>query len=195
MKESLTPSSWNERYATGNTPWDLNSSTPELLHIQKKLQPHSHVLIPGAGRAHDAIALAKAGFSVTALDYAPLAIAALQAEAQGQGLNISSVVEDFFAYMPNAAFDYIWEYTFYCAIDPSLRPAYRKKMFSLLKPGGVLFGLYFPLDGRSGGPPFAVTREELEEFRDLFQVEFQTPIASIKPRAGKEILAFFTRPK
>jgi methyl halide transferase len=40
-------------------------------------------------------------------------------------------------------FDLIVEQTFFCAIDPSLRKNYFKKVHQLLKPGGKLVGLLF----------------------------------------------------
>ena len=63
-------------------------------------------------------------------------------------------------------FDLIYDYTFLCALPPSLRPAWSKRMSQLLSPlGGILICLEFPLKKppSSGGPPHGLTRELYEQ--------------------------------
>lgn len=92
------------------------------------------------------------------------------------------------------SFDLLLEYTFFCAIDPSLRPQYVEAAAKLLKPGGYLVGLFFPTSTEQAGPPFLVTKSEVEElFAPRFELVFETPKASVKPRAGREILGVFRR--
>jgi len=63
----------------------------------------------------------------------------------------------------NDEFDYILEYTCFCAIDPQRRAEYIHSVSSLLKPGGLYIALAFPIGCRRGGPPFVVTPDELIE--------------------------------
>ena len=49
------------------------------------------------------------------------------------------------------SFDYLLEYTCFCAIDPKRRTEYADLVDRLLKPGGTYIDLAFPLDGRGGG--------------------------------------------
>lgn len=54
-------------------------------------------------------------------------------------------------------FDFVYDYTFLCALEPSIRLDWANKMSEVIKPGGVLLTLIFPiLEGRVGGPPFRV---------------------------------------
>ncbi|OCK74852.1 hypothetical protein K432DRAFT_468068 [Lepidopterella palustris CBS 459.81] len=51
-------------------------------------------------------------------------------------------------------FDLIYDYTFLCAMHPNMRRLWEKRMAELLKPGGLLICLEFPLwkDLKSPGP-------------------------------------------
>ncbi|MEL6712741.1 MAG: hypothetical protein AAFP86_03160, partial [Planctomycetota bacterium] len=61
---------WADRYRAGDTPWDIGGPHPELsIRLQDgRLAPpepgESRALVPGAGRGHDAIALARRGWQV-----------------------------------------------------------------------------------------------------------------------------------
>ena len=71
---SQVEESWTERYASADTPWDLGTPHPELsLRLQDgRLAPPvegARALVPGAGWGHDAIALARRGWVVTAVDF------------------------------------------------------------------------------------------------------------------------------
>ena len=67
---------------------------------------------------------------------------------------------DFFASpaLVPGSFALAYDYTFLCAIPPSLRPKWAARYAELIRPGGVLIALQFPLDGdRAGGPPFSLS--------------------------------------
>ena len=194
----IMPADWEARYQEGDTPWDLGKPTPVFSRLirEKRFAP-GKLLIPGAGRGYDAIAFAQAGFDVTSVDVSESACAFLREHAAKEGVSLEVRQEDFFAMHEEGTFDLALEYTFYCAIDPSLRTAYRDQMARLLKPGGLLFGLFFPLGKPmdAGGPPFGVKREEVEaslsECFDLVHAE--EPADSVKPRRGNEILMIWRR--
>ncbi|MNR87095.1 tellurite resistance protein TehB [compost metagenome] len=194
----IMPADWEARYQEGDTPWDLGKPAPvfsRLIH-EARFAP-GKLLIPGAGRGYDAIAFAQAGFDVTSVDVSESACAFLRELAASQGAAVDVRQEDFFAMSEVGTYDLALEYTFYCAIDPSLRTAYRDQMARLLKPGGLLFGLFFPLTKPldAGGPPFGVRRDEVEaslsECFDLVMAE--EPADSVKPRRGNEILMIWRR--
>ena len=64
-------------------------------------------------------------------------------------------------------FDFIYDYTFLCALDPSMRKTWASKMSDLVKPGGELLTLIFPIsEEREGGPPFRVS---LQIVKDLLE--------------------------
>ena len=62
-------------------------------------------------------------------------------------------------------FDWVFEHTCFCAIDPSQREAYVEAIVRLLKPGGKLLAIFFiNPDHDEEGPPYGVSTTELEEF-------------------------------
>ncbi|KAG5523056.1 hypothetical protein RHGRI_035016 [Rhododendron griersonianum] len=62
--------------------------------------------------------------------------------------------EDFFIWHPTELFDLIFDYTFFCAIEPGMRSAWASRMQYLLKPDGELITLMFPISDHVGGPPY-----------------------------------------
>ena len=177
-------------------------------------------LVPGAGRGYDLELLVRNGAaSVTGLEISPSAVAAASAyldgaleEEEGDNGQLSArakaaVVEaDFFTFEPTGAdlngFDLVYDYTFFCALEPGQRDAWAARMGRLVKPGGNLVTLMFPLDGdRPGGPPFSVSKadylDRLANGREpLFAVESveDVPAAASHPeRGGREALGIFTR--
>ena len=55
-------------------------------------------------------------------------------------------------------FDFIYDYTFLCAFDVTVRTLWAEKMSDLLKIGGELLTLIFPLsETKEGGPPFKMS--------------------------------------
>ena len=61
-------------------------------------------------------------------------------------------------------FDFIYDYTFLCALDPSIRLLWSKKMSELVKPGGELLTIIFPISvDKEGGPPFRVSLDIVKD--------------------------------
>lgn len=164
----FTPTDWAARYAAADTPWDLGGPHPELsVRLQgSSLAPPKdggRALVPGAGRCHDALALARRGWTVTAVDnVAALGeqCAPLMERAGGR-----FVVGDAFEVDLGGPFDLVWDHTFFCAIDPSMRAAWGARARDLVRPGGGLYGaLVFPLGkpAGDGGPPHGMDAAALE---------------------------------
>jgi SAM-dependent methyltransferase len=120
-------------------------------------------LVPGCGRAYDALALAEHGFAtVVAIDCSPAACEAARAELAASTSPAASRVEircaDFFETDGDAAtFDFIWDCTFLCALDPSVREQWATATRTLLAPDGTLLSCVFPIGEREGGPPYALS--------------------------------------
>ncbi|MEW6325849.1 MAG: thiopurine S-methyltransferase, partial [Nitrospirota bacterium] len=90
-------------------------------------------------------------------------------------------------------YDWLFEHTFFCAIDPSLRDRYMETAASLLKPGGHLLGVFYHIQPETG-PPFGATREELlDRFKPKFSLEFECVPRSYESRMGKELLMLWRR--
>jgi hypothetical protein len=199
--KDLSDSDWNQRYVEGNTPWDLSGPTPEFVRLlEEKIFPaaKSIALVPGGGQGHDAILLALAGLEVDLVDFAPLALKSALELAHKSAARVYAYRQNFFE-LGNSPFhrgryDLLLEYTFFCAIDPALRAKYVETAAALLKPGALFVGLFFPLASDKEGPPFVVSREEVEKlFRPYFDLKIETPQRSVEPRAGREFLGLFRR--
>lgn len=193
------PEFWDPHYEFNQAPWDLGQAAPaiaEWLRVHPDARGRAAVL--GCGRGHDALALAAHGFEVTAFDFAPTAIAAAKARAEKQKLAIRFEARDIFGLLPDfaGAFDYVFEHTCFCAIDPHKRQAYVDLVQGLLKPGGSLVGVFFT-HGESGGPPYDVRPIEIERlFGSRFEVRALGPtMHSVSERQNKEHFGEFRRPE
>ena len=122
----LSSAGWQERYDKSMTGWDRGQPSPMLFQWMKAgdLQP-CEILVPGCGRGHEVIALAEAGFAVTAVDFADTAVKALSQQLGQRGLRANVIQSDIFAYCQSHSFDAIYEQTSLCAIHPSQWATYQ----------------------------------------------------------------------
>lgn len=150
------------------------------------------MIVLGAGRGHDARMFARAGFDVTAVDFADEAVEAMHELAEPDA-PVTIMAEDIF-HLPHRidhTFAYILEYTCFCAIDPSRREEYADIVDHLIAPNGLLIALLFPVWDRSGGPPFAVSPDQFESLigaRGFEILHRETPADSVSSRQGLEEL-------
>ncbi len=193
-----SPQKWEADYQRGTDGWDLGGPTPvfKRLALSKRFQP-GRMIVLGAGRGHDAREFSRHGFSVTAVDFSSQAVEHMRKLTDATA-PIDILQHDIFK-LPdelNGSFDYLLEYTCFCAIDPKRRAEYADLVKRLLKPRGTYIDLAFPLDGRKGGPPFAVTESEiftLFEPRGFQLLSREKPEDSVKPRKHAEELFIFQK--
>jgi SAM-dependent methyltransferase len=169
---------WQSRYVEENTPWDLGQSAePFVDWLTEQAPTPGNLIALGAGRGHDAALFARSGFAVTAVDFAPGAVAEAT-RLYGHLPHFQAVQADIFD-LPNAdvpgGADWVLEHTCFCAIPPSKRPDYVQVVRRLLKPGGRLLALFW-LHGEPDGPPYGGTWDEiLDLFGPFFTVESAQP--------------------
>jgi len=179
---------WENRYTNNETGWDTGSvSTPLKEYFDTLEDKEVKILIPGAGNAHEAEYLHKKGFkNVYVLDIAQAPLDNLRKRLPDFP-SMHIVKGDFFGY--EESFDLIIEQTFFCAIDPSLRSAYAKKMHALLNTGGRLVGLLFDIELNKDKPPYGGSKDEyIAYFRPFFNLrKIEKAYNSIPPRAGNEL--------
>src|SRR5689334_15593091 len=192
------PEKWDFNYEQGTDGWDLGKPTPvfqRLLQSQDLLP--GRIIVLGAGRGYDAREFARHGFQVTAVDFSSQAAQEMQRLAEVEA-PVEIMQQDIFT-LPdlfNASFDYVLEYTCFCAIDPTRRAEYADLVTRLLKAEGTYIDLAYPLDGRKGGPPFAVS---VKEVTDLFHargfklISREKPAESVPRRRGAEELLLFRK--
>lgn len=186
--ELLDKDFWNNRYKNNETGWDIGYvSTPLKEYFDQLKNKDLKILIPGGGNSYEAEYLFNLGFEkIYLLDISPIAISNFK--KRNPKFNDSHLLNiDFFQH--NDTYDLIIEQTFFCAINPSLRNEYAKKMHSLLNKNGKLVGLMFNSELNEDKPPFGGFKKEyVEYFEPLFNIEIMTTCYnSIEPRKDKEL--------
>jgi SAM-dependent methyltransferase len=177
---------WDSRYRTGRMPWDFGGVPNALPLWLASLPSTGHTLIPGCGSGYEVEAFHDAGWDVTAIDYAPAAVAAARATLGSLGDKV--ILGDFFAHdFGEKKFEVIYERTFLCSLPPERWPAYVRRIKDLLRPNGILAG-FFLYGEESEPPPYLLS---LKQARALFAGEFtllnSRPVADSLPLfAGNE---------
>ena len=195
---------WEQHYQNGCTPWEKGEAAPGLVQYLHRSSLSGRILAPGCGTGHDvrAIASASPDAEVVGLDIAPSAIDS--ANAIPRTGNESFIEGDLFDLSAEliGSFDWIWEHTCFCAINPEMRDAYVEAVHGALKPGGQFLGVFYldPYDDEhrreDNRPPFGCTVEELESrFGPSFEiVESWLPNVAYPGREGLEWMMLM-RPK
>ena len=189
---------WEADYLRGSDGWDLGTPTPAFRNLlaNRQLSP-GKILVVCAGRGHDAREFARHGYQVTAVDFSSFAAREMSRLAD-PSTPMEILQQNLFTLPHNldGQFNYVLEYTCYCAIDPKRRTEFVDLVDRLLKPGGIYISLAYPLSNKKGGPPFAVTVSEL---LNLFQergfklIEREQPPDSVPRRRGAEELLMFQK--
>ncbi len=200
MSEFKSSADWKARYDEQHTPWDRGVAHPEL---EARLasgelapaQAGARVLVPGCGRGHDALALARAGWCVTAVDFVGDLAAELGAALAPSGGRF--ITADALAFAGEPPYDLIWEHTFFCAIEPQQRPAWGQMVRRNLAATGHLAALIFPADKpvAAGGPPHGYCVDEmLAALGEGFTLECADELEStLEGRDWLEVYARFSR--
>lgn len=187
---------WQDRYETGETPWDLGGPSPHFMELLRQkpdwLKP-GKMAVPGSGRGHDAALFAQAGFDVVGFDYSPGAIE----RAKSLYGNVARFEQADIFTLQNSPwvgqFDYVLEHTCFCAILPKQRTDYSRMAQALLKPGGTLIGVFWE-HYDSDGPPFSTSQADIQTvFETGFEILSATEKTPASDREGIERLTFLRR--
>src|SRR2546423_2612977 len=109
-------SDWEQRYQTGDMPWEKGAPSPGLvdfLAAHPELQ-RGTVCVPGCGTGHDVRAWAAAGFDAFGFDIAPSAIELAKERTAAAGLEARFALDDFLKDEPPVLFDWVFEHTLFC---------------------------------------------------------------------------------
>lgn len=171
-----TQQRWDQRYQTGDLPWDSQIRSRELSRVLEERQiPAGRVVELGCGTGTNALFLAEHGFDVTAFDLSPTAIEMAQKRAEAANLDIQFQVADLVQFDQDLEpFDFLFDRgCYHCARKVDLE-GYRKTLIQLSRPGTQ----YLLLTGNANeqndheGPPRLHEHEIREELGDLFEFEF-----------------------
>lgn len=182
---------WNTVYTGEVEPaWNMDAPAVTLKDMLPRMKlPKSRILVLGCGDSHDAAFFAQSGHMVTAVDFSEHAIERSK-KLYGHMPNITWLQADVFK-LPdsfNNAFDLVYEYTCFCAINPVQRAQLIQVWSRCLHDQGQLMATLFCMQKRNG-PPFGGTEWE---YRELLKKRFQTLIwtrfrKSDPRRQGREL--------
>lgn len=196
----MTPEDWKDAWRRGSTPWDAGASAPALaILLERELVPPGRVLVPGCGAGYDLATLARADRKVVGLDLSEEARARFLAAHPDPPGEVTYEVADFFSYEPEGGgFDFVWDYTFFCALDPAQRGGWSERMKRWVKPSGLLATLLFPFEDPISdreGPPWPINAHMIARLlEDAFeQIEVSEVHRTHPGREGRERLALWRR--
>ncbi len=186
---------WEDRYQAKDMPWEKGEPSPGLVDF---LAAHPElrrgtVCVPGCGTGHDARAWARARFDASGFDIAPSAVQLAKEWTAAAGLQARFACEDFLQSEPPFLFDWVFEHTLFCAIDPRDRNVYVQAVLRWLKPEGNYLAVNYLIPGEDG-PPFGTTRDELmKRFSPHFDLLSESVPRSYPNRTGLELLLWWKR--
>lgn len=166
------PTAWFERLWSAarrgevTTPWDRTEPHPALASWASPADgPGRTAAVVGCGLGADAEHFARLGYTTTAFDISPSAVAA--ARARNPGSPVTYAVADLLDLPPAwaGAFHLVVEIYTVQAVSRGVREAMVDGVRSLVAPGGTLFVVQAAAEEPDDeGPPWPLTRAELELF-------------------------------
>ncbi|KAI8818705.1 TPMT family [Fimicolochytrium jonesii] len=180
LHEALVrPGTWKNAWDLGLTPWDHAASTPALRSLLASPEypelTKGKILVPGCGGGYDVHLFAQSPGCEYALGLDLSPVAMQKAEKLRDEKSISPqkaqfLAGDFFVHPFGTKFDVVYDHTFLCALQPTLRKDWGKRMAEIIAPGGHLITYMYPLSDHEGGPPFALS---VEVYDSLLSTEFE----------------------
>ena len=197
IRNGYEQADWQKHYDENDLSWDLGEVAEPFVRLWEDdvLSPGA-LMVPGCGQGHEVIYFAERGFRVTGIDFSPGAVKLLQESLDQKKLEARVLHQDFFKLEAehDGFYDALMEQTFFCAIHPDQRPEYVETASRVLKPGGLLFGLFYET-GEEGGPPFNTSDADIRNhFSETFDiVRLEKCSFSNERRRDKEWLAVMYR--
>ncbi|KAJ2747188.1 hypothetical protein GGI20_000709 [Coemansia sp. BCRC 34301] len=197
---------WFQNWDKGTTRWDKGGVSPalrELIEDKCWELPSGQGIVPGCGRGYDVMFLARPGLCMVGADLSPLAVEAASTLRDAAGIPAEMAdfqVMDFFNFdIPESRFQVAYDYTFFCAIHPSMRAGWGERYAQILSPGAHLIALMYPLskaeEDRERGPPFLVSEDDyhcvLDDNFELIHID--PKCRTHDTRVGEEIITVWRR--
>jgi len=155
-RDPADPEFWELRYGARFLPWDAGKVPEQLLSFVRGSTHPRRVLVPGCGSAWDVRCFAEQGWNVVGIDFSP---AAVEEARRLLGPHARHVREgDFFAPIPEAPFEVVYERAFLCALPRRLWGDWARRMAELVQPGELVAGFFY-FDSGERGPPFPLHGE------------------------------------
>jgi ubiquinone/menaquinone biosynthesis C-methylase UbiE len=152
-----------------NPPWDTGISPPELMQAIQT-NPPGKALDLGCGTGTNVITLAKNGWQVTGVDFAPRAIALARRKISQAGVQADLRVGDVTNLEGVAGpFDLILDIGCFHSLDKTGRPAYLQNIRRLLSQSGIFLLYAFFTSTDKDGP--GLDAEDLQALTSQLKLE------------------------
>jgi len=166
-----SPHSWKEAYEgvrPEDLPWFSPTPDPDLSASLERFGAKPGLALDlGSGPGIHAIALAKRGWKVVALDISPGAIRMASKFAEEAGVKIDFRNTDVLSFQPSpSSFDLVHDRGFLHTLESREWKKWTDLASVALKPGGLLFAKEFVYDPNRHEGPRGFTKSELENVLD-----------------------------
>jgi SAM-dependent methyltransferase len=170
-----TQHEWNQRYASGETPWDSGRPSAELCRILRAHQiAPCRALELGCGTGTNAVYLAQQGFDVTGIDIAPLAIEQARTKAAAARATVRFILGDVLQDLDlGPSYPLVFDRGLYHSVRRHNLAGFLKLIDRITHPGS----LYLTLTGNANdktpedqGPPRVSARELCTELEPAFEL-------------------------
>ncbi len=151
-------SEWDERYVTGELPWDTDRHDKNLEQTLKDFGINAgRAFDLGCGTGSNAVWLAQQGFSVIGSDISPTAIERANQRAESAGLDVTFETGDFLIDdVATGPFNLVFDRGCFHSFDePQDQVLFVQRVADRLADGGLWISLMGSTDGpdRDVGPP------------------------------------------
>jgi len=171
-KSPVAGREFEKSYETGDTPWDSGVPSAELARaLDAGLLPGKTVLEIGCGTGTNAIALARRGYRVTAVDLVDLAVRRAREKARNAGVDIDFRVGDATRVDLGGLYDVLFDRGVYHGIRTSNLPGFLTMLARVTRKGTR----WLCLAGNAkepmvNGPPVVSEDEFRTELEPLFKI-------------------------
>lgn len=163
---------WEQRYSSGETPWDSQRPSKELARLLKEFPaPGRRALELGCGTGTNAVALASQGFEVTAVDCSPTALQLAREKAIAAGVEIEWIEADVHNFGAGLKpFDLVFDRGCYHCCRRVDLSGFLATLETVTRPGTLFVCLTGNADEQEPGPPRVRGEEICAELEPLFRI-------------------------
>lgn len=173
MAAANTDRDWVAKYRNGETPWDSKRPSRELLQVLSETKiPAGRAIELGCGTGTNAIALAKLGWEVTAVDCVPEALEEGRKKEAAAGVEINWIEDDVVDFGADLkSFDFVFDRGCYHCCRRVNLTGYLNTLRNVTHIGSYMLCLCGnPNDQEYGGPPRVPEEKVREEFGTMFDI-------------------------
>ena len=147
-----TQSRFDQAYQDGTLPWVIGEPQPAIVALEQGGQITGKVLDIGCGAGEHTILLARLGYDVVGVDFAPHAVEQARANAVARGVDALFEVGDALHLGAEPGYDTVVDSALFHVFDDADRATYVTSLHTACRPGGVVHVLALSERGRGFGP-------------------------------------------